>query len=100
MGLLFERYASPLLFMDQMLSLNRLSEFVDEIVISDNDRKMWELYLAIVSNPAADVGSFEDFKERNTRTVEVVSDKKLEATVRSSMDILQDFNPTGGGEVT
>lgn len=100
MDLLFSRYASPFLFIDQMLSLNRLSEFVDEVIVSDNDRKLWELYLAVVSNPAAEVGSFEDFKERNTRTVEVVSDKKLEATVKSSLDILQDFNPTERREVT
>jgi len=99
MDLLFSKYASPFIFIEQMLSLDRLPEFVSEILNIDNERKLWELYLAVVSNPTAEVGSFEDFKEKNTRTVEVISEKKLEATVKGSMNILQDFNPNERREV-
>lgn len=92
MDLLFSKYASPFLFVEQVMSLNRLSEFVDEIMNLDNENKMWQLYLSCLSNPYSEVGSFNEFKEKIIRPVKN-NDIDLEATVKNSFDVLKDFKP-------
>ena len=95
MDLLFSKYASPSFIIDEFLSLQRFAEFVYSIAQIENDRKMWEIYLALVSNPYAQVGSFDEFKQEHSATD---ADIDLEATVKTSFDILQEFNPETGGE--
>lgn len=92
MDLLFSKYASPFILLEQMLTLGRLSEYVFEVLNIENDRKLWELYLSCVANPYSEVASFNDFKAKNTRqATEPYVD--LEATVKQSFDVLQNFNP-------
>ena len=45
MDLLFRRYASPFLLLDEVIKNNRLSEFVAEVMKSENERQTWEFYL-------------------------------------------------------
>ena len=53
MDLLFQRYASPYFLIDEMLELRQLNELIYTIVNVENDKKLWEIYLALVSNPYA-----------------------------------------------
>ena len=92
MDLLFSKYASPFLFVEQVMSLNRLSEFVNEIMNLDNENKIWQLYLSCLSNPYSEVGSFNEFKKKITQPVKN-NDIDLEATVKNSFDVLKDFEP-------
>lgn len=89
MDLLFRRYASPFLLLDEVIKNNRLSEFVTEVMKSENERQTWEFYLHKVSDK-----SYSDFKE-SLGTVEgtVPSEADLEATVKSSENILNNFKP-------
>lgn len=92
MDLLFSKYASPFIFLDQMIALNRLSDFVSEFLQIDNENKLWELYLACVANPYAEVASFDDFKLKcEIPAAETKID--LEATLKNSSDILTNFKP-------
>lgn len=89
MDLLFRRYASPFLLLDEVIRNNRLSEFVAEVMKSENERQTWEFYLHKVFDK-----SYSDFKD-SLGTVESTVPPKadLEATVKSSENILNDFKP-------
>lgn len=92
MDLLFSKYASPFVLLEHMLTFGRLSEYVFEVLNIENDRKLWELYLSCVANPYSEVTSFNDFKAKNTRQA-TEPDVDLEATVKQSFDVLQNFKP-------
>ena len=96
MDLLFSKYASPFILLEQMISLCRFSEFVSEFLQIEDDQKLWQLYLSAISNSFIEVGSFEDFKKKCTGKAEVVGEVKLEATVKESINILNNFNPSEG----
>lgn len=98
MDLLFSRYASPYLFLEEVLELRRLADSVYSIAKEKHDEKWWQLYLSLVANPYAEIGSFEDFKRKH----EVQGENKnvnLGAVVKDSFTMLQNFNPVAGGEV-
>lgn len=102
MDLLFKRYASPFSLIDEMIHLERFSEFVSEfmdIYIEERDNKeWWELYL---HHPYLRK-SFSDFKKEMTKAnpeiqrknYEPFDESKLEATIKNSREILNSFNPS------
>lgn len=94
MDMLFKRYACPFPFLDQILQVGRFHEFVDEFVKIHNeetkDQSIWDLYLhhAFLSE------SYDDFKRKCiVPTVQEQPKGNLEATVKSSKSILDDFVP-------
>lgn len=100
MDLLFQRYASPFLFIDGMIQTGRFFEFVTDFIRTTNQEKEdqldWEFWLHKVWD-----GTFEEFK----RSIEVnkenqnMSEHTIETTVNNSLDILKNFNPPiEGGE--
>lgn len=92
MDLLFSKYASPFVLLDEMLFSNRLSDFVCTVAEKENDRKLWQMYLSLLSNPYSEVGSFNEFKHNNggRRVDEKIN---LEETINSSFEIVNNFNP-------
>ena len=92
MDLLFSKYASPFVLLDEMLINNRLSEFVYEVAEKENDRKLWQMYLSLLSNPYSEVGSFNEFKQKHS-TRRVDEKINLEETINSSYEMLNNFNP-------
>lgn len=96
MGLLFSKYASPYFFTDELIRCGRFSEFVTKTFEAEEERKLWELYLSCVANPYSEVGSFDDF--RNSIVKPQVKAVDLEATVKTSFDMINSFNPEAGGE--
>ena len=67
MDLLFTRYASPYLLVDELIKTGRLSEFVDELVDwknKENEEKIkWDIYLHKVFNQSYQ--EFIDSAEEN-----------------------------------
>lgn len=92
MDLLFSKYASPFVLLDEMLFSNRLSDFVCKVAEKENDRKLWQMYLALLSNPYSEVGSFNEFKQNHIgrRVDEKIN---LGETINSSFEMLNNFNP-------
>lgn len=97
MDLLFSRYASPYIFLSDVLETQRLSDFVYSIAKAQNEEKLWQLYLSLVANPYSEVGSFVEFKKKNEAKA-AHENINLEAVVKDSFDMLQNFNPDAGGE--
>lgn len=92
MDLLFSKYASPYPLLEEIISEYRLSEFVYSLAEKENERKLWEIYLSLVSNPYSEVGSFNEFKQKH-EPPKVDKTINLGETVKNSYEILQKFNP-------
>lgn len=91
MDLLFHRYASPYFLIDQMISAEGFSGFVQELYDRTEEEKLWEFFLHKVRDK-----SFEEFKgELNGRpngSFEV-SKAQIETTISNSFEIAQGFIP-------
>lgn len=94
--MLFQKYASPLILLDQMIRCGRFGEFVNEFVKIHNDdlrdKTLWELWLHKVFDK-----TYADFLESaNQCAVEPnhVSQADLENTVKESMEIMKGFCPS------
>lgn len=96
MGLLFSKYASPYFFTDEIIRHGRFSEFVTKTLEAEGEKKLWELYLSCVANPYSEVGSFDDFRSKVVKPPAKAVD--LGATVKTSFDMMNSFNPETGGE--
>lgn len=92
MDLLFSRYASPFLLIDNMLITGRFSDFVSELMRIRNEEKddqtLWEYFLHRVFDK-----SYADFSREAKQPIqsEAVRKDKIEATVKHSFDMLNDF---------
>lgn len=99
MDQLFKRYADPFPFIDGMIQTGRFTEFVGSFVEKVNSEReeqtMWDFWLHRVWE-----GSFADFMNarENDKKNQQMSEKTMETTIKNSMNILKNFNPTKGGE--
>lgn len=93
MDLLFKRYASPFLLVDQMLLTGQFSEFVTEIFDYDTDDRLWNIFLHKVDSQT----SFNDWKASiglgQNSNIEMTKNE-IETTINDSFDILNGFEPT------
>lgn len=92
MDLLFKRYSNPYELMDQMILCGRFLDFICEFVEITNDDLLWEFYLHY---PFLEM-SYDEFKRRlGIGNDEPQPKSNLEATVKQSMNILDNFVPDG-----
>ena len=93
MDLLFKRYASPFLLLDEIILTDKLTEFVSHIVDETNNEQEWEFFLHKVFDK-----SFREFKEslRITERPREMSKSDIETTIKDSLDITQNFIPDEG----
>lgn len=88
MDLLFKRYASPFLLIDQMIVMSCFADFILETVHKDDDDALWQFYLNKV-----DGKTFNDFKDEVIVQNTEVAQENLETTINYSINLLQKFNP-------
>lgn len=92
MDLLFKRYSNPYELMDQMILCGRFLDFICEFVEITNEDLLWEYYLHY---PFLEM-SYDEFKRRlGIGDDEPQPKSNLEATVKQSMNILDNFVPDG-----
>lgn len=93
MDLLFKRYASPFLLLDEIILTDKLTEFVSHIVDETNNEQEWEFFLHKVFDK-----SFREFKKslRTTERPREMSKSDIETTIKDSLDITQNFIPDEG----
>lgn len=93
MDLLFKRYASPFDYLNILLESGNFERGIINILETENDDKSWEYYL---SNNPHNKSSFVDWKKENNRKMQAqrpMSKAEVDATVRKSQDILNNFKP-------
>lgn len=87
MDLLFHRYASPFLLLDQIIPAGDLSEFVSTFWEIEEEEKEWQYFLAKVFDK-----SFSDFKE-SMKPQQGMSKQEIETTISESMSMIKSFIP-------
>ena len=100
MDLLFKRYASPFLYLDALLESGNFARGVLNVWNAAQEDKLWEFYL---SNNPMNKKSFEDWKKETQRQVQAqtpLSRAQIDATVKKSQEILQNFKPPQNKETT
>lgn len=97
MDLLFSRYASPFLILDQMIEAGRFSEFINELYKIQNEetdnKTIWEYYL---HHSLLTMG-FDEFKRTmgvgSHNPVEVKKKANVETTIAESYNMINGFVP-------
>lgn len=90
MDLLYQRYASPFDYLQQLIVIDNLLQGVTYIISQENERKMWELYLH--SFPS---DSFDNWKKKvvgSDRPVKEMSRNEIVNVVNKSQNILNTFS--------
>ena len=89
MDLLFTRYASPFLLLDQLILTNSLSGYIDDLftIISEEkqEQTMWEFFLHKV---------YDKTWKEETKISNDTKDVDLGETVLKSKTMLSNFTPT------
>lgn len=87
MDLLFHRYASPFLLLDQLIPTGDLSDFISTIWEIREEEMQWQYFLSKVFDK-----SFEDFKE-TMKPQQGMTQKEIETTIKNSMSMMNTFIP-------
>ena len=91
MDLLFKRYASPFILIDNLILTNSSSSFIDDFIDFINEEKEeqinWEFFLHKVIDKSG--------KEFCDEVSQPIDDKEIDlgATVKKSKDMLNNFTP-------
>lgn len=89
MDLLFHRYASPFLLIDQMLLIGRFSDFVAQVDELNADDRLWEFFVNKVEGQ-----TFSEWKASlNTKQNQETTETEIKVTVNESFNILNGFEP-------
>lgn len=87
MDLLFHRYASPFLLLDQLIPTGDLSDFISTIWEIREEEMQWQYFLSKVFDK-----SFEDFKE-TMKPQQRMTQQEIETTIKDSMSMMNTFIP-------
>ncbi|MCI7043365.1 MAG: hypothetical protein MR992_14810 [Lachnospiraceae bacterium] len=86
MDLLFHRYASPFLLLDQIIPSGDLSEFISTVWKIRDEEMQWQYFLSKVFDK-----SFEEFKE--SLKPQGMTKQEIETTIKDSMTMIDSFIP-------
>ena len=93
MDLLFKRYASPFVLLDNLIATASLSNFIDDFFKFIGEEKQeetkWQFFLHKVFDK-----SWKDFCEEIT-SVDKAEKVDVGATIKKSHDMLNNFTPEG-----
>lgn len=87
MDLLFHRYASPFLLLDQVITMGGLSDFVSTVLSVRDEEMQWQYFLAKVFDK-----SFSEFKE-SLEPHQEMTREEIETTIKDSMEMMESFVP-------
>ena len=87
--MIFKRYSSPFLFLDNLILQGKLSDGIDTIYKQVDEEKLWQLYL---SNPMKEK-SYVDWKAEIVAQNEEVEEEDIEAARNKARNILKNFKP-------
>ena len=94
MDLLFQRYASPFLILDEMIHLQQLHEFVVTVTEKISEEKheeiMWEYFLHKVFNKSFDEFLKETEAKKNEHTE--MGNDEIKDVIADSKNILDSFD--------
>ena len=89
MDLLFKKYASPFLLLDEIIANSDFVEWIQKFADAENESQIYDIWIHKV-----DGKSFDDFRQSVLSTQSNEADKEqIETTIQSSKSILNNFVP-------
>ena len=90
--MIFKRYSSPFLFLDNLIIQGKLSDGIDTIYEQVNEEKMWQLYLSIPVKEKSYIDWKNEVLSKNEKpTFEVAED--IENVKDKARNILKNYKP-------
>lgn len=88
--MVFKKYASPFLLLDNYIKTNRLLEFVLNFIDKDNEERVYDIWLHKVHDK-----TYEDFKNEvmTQSKVQATTKEEMSVVVNKNMNLLEDFKP-------
>lgn len=88
--MLFRRYASPYLILDEVIASFKLCEFIDYIISEHHEQQLWDYWLHRVYNM-----SFSEYKRRCEKPEESYSmtNSQVNKVIEDTRKILRDIKP-------
>ena len=90
MDLIFKRYSSPFLLVDEMIINCQLDVFIVEILEKNLDEKRYELWMHRVFNK-----SYQEWYDENFGKDVAQEKVDVENIIKDSMDVLNVIQPKG-----
>ena len=91
--MIFKRYSSPFLFLDNLIIQGKLSDGIDTIYKQTDEEKMWQLYLSIPMKEQSYVEWKNEILSRNEEKPSFEVAKDIEEIKNKSRNILKNFKP-------
>jgi hypothetical protein len=91
--LIFKRYSSPFLFLDNLIIQGRFSDGIDTIYKQVDEEKMWQLYLSIPMKKQSYVEWKNEIISRNEEKPSFEVAEDIENIKNKSRNILKNFKP-------
>lgn len=97
--MIFKRYSSPFLFLDNLINQGRFCDGIDTIYKQKDEERLWELYLASVTPRAMnnDYKSYTDWKNEVLSKDEDLPSFEASENINEVKDkaknILKNFKP-------
>lgn len=91
--MIFKRYSSPFLFLDNLIIQGRLSDGIDTIYKQTDEEKMWQLYLSIPMKEQSYVEWKERILSENQETPKFEVAEDLENVKDKARNMLKNFKP-------
>lgn len=91
--MIFKRYSSPFLFLDNLIIQGRLSDGIDTIYKQIDEEKMWQLYLSIPMKEKSYVEWKEEIISRNEEKPSFEVAEDIENVKNNARNILKNFKP-------
>lgn len=88
MDLLFHRYASPFVLLDELILTDDFSAFINVFMDGREEDMQWQYFLSKVFDK-----SFNEFKESMKTTNNEMSKSDVETTIQDSMFMTMNFIP-------
>ena len=90
--MIFKRYSSPFLFLDNLIIQGKLSEGIDTIYKQTDEEKLWQLYLSIPMKEQSYVEWKNEILSKNTEpSFEVAED--INEVKDKARNILKNYKP-------
>lgn len=91
--MIFKRYSSPFLFLDNLIIQCRFSEGIDTIYKQVDEEKMWQLYLSIPMKEQSYVEWKNEIISRNEEETNFEVAEDIEEIKNNARNILKNFKP-------
>lgn len=91
--MIFKRYSSPFLFLDNLIIQGRLSDGIDTIHRQTEEEKLWQLYLSIPMKEQSYVEWKNEIISKNEEKPSFEASENIEEIKNKSRNILNNFKP-------